>query len=99
MTALDWYFLAANFLWVIGLSIILATFSYQNWRRLEQQRPLADLLRHPEWGLALHSGLSLAAVSIVIMPRSERWFIRAIALGFALLFATFAIRARRPHQS
>lgn len=91
MTALDWAYLGAHFLRIFGLSLILAAFSYHVWLKQETGRPFSEEFLQPSWRLAVNVGLSLIAVSITVMPRSERWFTRLIALLFALTFASFGV--------
>jgi peptidoglycan/LPS O-acetylase OafA/YrhL len=92
MTPLDWFLAAAHFLWILGLSIIVAAFSYHAWRAHEDLRPLMLQLRARSWIIACNAGLVLVGVAVAIMPRSERWFIRAIALLMAMAFAGAALR-------
>lgn len=93
MTALDWAYLGAHFLWIFGLSLILAAISYHRWLDQEMRRPFSAQFREPSWQLAVSVGLSLVALSITVMPRNERWFIRLIALIAALIFASFGARS------
>lgn len=92
---IDWPYLAVHFLWILGLSAIVAAFSYHDWLRREARRPLARQLREPSMRLALNGGLALVAIAIAIMPRSERWWTRSIALVAGLLFAWAEFRVRR----
>jgi hypothetical protein len=92
MTAIDWAYLGAHFLWIFGLSLILAALSYHTWLSQEMRRPFSAQFRERSWQLAVNVGLSLMALSITVMPRNERWFIRLIALIAALIFASFGAR-------
>src|SRR6476646_7862731 len=92
MTALDWAYLGAHFLRIFGLSLILAAISYHTWLDQETRRSFFAQLREPSWQLAVNVGLSLMAVSITVMLRNERWFIRLIALIIALMFAALGLR-------
>lgn len=92
MTPLDWYLAAAHFLWILGLSIIVAAFSYHAWRAHEELRPMILQLRARSWIIAFDAGLNLVAVAVAIMPRSERWFVRAIALLIAMALAGAGLR-------
>ena len=87
MTAIDWAYLGAHFLWIFGLSLILAALSYHTWLDQEMRRPFSAQFREPSWQLAVNAGLSLMALSITVMPRNERWFIRLIALIIASALA------------
>ena len=92
MTAIDWAYLGAHFLWIFGLSLILAALSYHTWLVQEMRRPFSAQFREPSWQLAVNVGLSLMALAITVMPRNERWFIRLIALVIALMFAALGLR-------
>ena len=90
---LDWAYMGAHFLWILGLSIIVAAFSYQRWRALEMQRPLSALFTQRSWNVAVNFGLSLMPLAITVMPRSERWFVRLFALVLSAGFFLQAVRA------
>ena len=92
MTAIDWAYLGAHFLWIFGLSLILAAISYHTWLDQEMRRPFSAQFREPSWQLAVNVGLSLMALSITVMPRNERWFIRLIALIIASALALNGVR-------
>ena len=92
MTAIDWAYLGAHFLWIFGLSLILAAVSYHTWLDQEMRRPFSAQFREPSWQLAINVGLSLMALAITVMPRNERWFIRLIALVIALMLAALGLR-------
>jgi len=92
MTAIDWAYLGAHFLWIFGLSLILAAVSYHTWLDQEMRRPFSAQFREPSWQLAVNVGLSLMALSITVMPRNERWFIRLIALIIASALALNGVR-------
>ena len=92
MTAIDWAYLGAHFLWIFGLSLILAAVSYHTWLDQEMRRPFSAQFLEPSWQLAVNVGLSLMALSITVMPRNERWFIRLIALIIASALALNGVR-------
>ena len=92
MTAIDWAYLGAHFLWILGLALILAAFSYHTWLSQDMQRPFSAQFRERSWQLAVNAGLSLMVLSITVMPRSERWWTRLIALVVALGFASLGAR-------
>src|SRR5262245_35003783 len=93
MTVIDWAYLGAHFLWIFGLSLILAAFSYHTWLSQEMRRPFSAQFRERSWQSAVSVGLSLMVVSITVMPRSERWWTRLVALIVALMFASFGARS------
>jgi len=92
MTLVDWAYLGAHFLWIFGLSLILAALSYHTWLSQEMRRPISAQVRERSWRLAVNVGLSLMVVSITVMPRNERWFVRLIALMISLAFASQGLR-------
>jgi hypothetical protein len=92
MTAVDWAYLGANFLWIFGLSLILAAVSYHTWLTQETGQPFAAQFRSRGWRVAVTIGLSLMPLSVTLMPRSERWFVRLIALAISMTLAAIALR-------
>ena len=91
MTPVDWAYLGVNFLWIFGLSLILAAVSYHTWLTQETGQPFVTQFRSRGWRLTVAIGLSLMPLSITLMPRSERWFIRLIALMISMTFAALAL--------
>jgi protein-S-isoprenylcysteine O-methyltransferase Ste14 len=70
---IDWYFVFVHALWILGLSIVLAAFSYHNWVRQEANRKLLVQLNEPGCRLMLNVGMSLVAVSFVLMRTPAIW--------------------------
>jgi hypothetical protein len=101
---IDWAFVAVHGLWILGLSIVLAAFSYHDWLRQERGVPLRVQLREPGWRLPLYSGLLLVASAFVLMRGRALWE-RALwaALGSSFAWDALAAwretRARRGGQS
>jgi peptidoglycan/LPS O-acetylase OafA/YrhL len=93
MDILDWAYMGAHFLWIFGLSLIVAVFSYHRWRALEMQRPTSAIFGERSWNVADNIGLALMPLAITVMPRSERWFVRLFALIISAGFALQAVRA------
>ena|SRR5512144_2713824 len=93
MTAIDWVYLGANFLWIFGLSLILAAVSYHSWLTEEHGQPFAAQFRLRGWQIAVNAGLALMPLAITFMPRNERWFVRLFALVVSMAFAALAVRA------
>lgn len=44
---IDWYSLAANSLWILGLALALATFSYASWQASFYHERTRDRLKRP----------------------------------------------------
>ena len=92
MTVIDFGYLAAHFLWVFGLSVVLAAVSYHTWWLRERGQPIAAQFRMPGWWLAVNVGLALMPLTISVIPRNERWFVRLFALILSMGFASQALR-------
>jgi hypothetical protein len=82
---IDWYSVFTNSLWILGLSIILAAFSWQRWEAGERGRRLAEQFREPAWEIALASGLVLVSLGL-LLAESTPWWERA---AWALLGGAF----------
>ncbi len=82
---IDWYFVATHALWILGLAIVLAAFSYHDWERHEAGRSLREQLARPSFQLALNAGLLLVALSFVLMEGS-RWWERVVWAGLGGMF-------------
>ena len=93
MDILEWAYMGAHFLWIFGLSLIVAAFSYHRWRTLEMQQPISAIFSESSWNVVVNIGLSLMPLAITFMPRSERWFVRLFALIISAGFALQAVRA------
>ena len=82
---IDWRFVAVHSLWIVGLSIVLAAFSYHNWLRHELGRTLREQWREPGWRLPHFAGVWLVAVSVVLMPATP-WWARALWAMLAVIW-------------
>ena len=83
---MDWVNLALNALWIGGLSIILASFSYHRWLAAETSRRLRDVLSQSSWTIPFSAGMSLTCVGFGY-GLADRWWERAIWTALALVFA------------
>jgi hypothetical protein len=81
----DWYFVFTHGLWILGLAMWLAAFSYHNWRRTELRIPLRRELRESSFRVPSNAGLLLAAVGFMLLE-SGRWWERAAWFIVACLF-------------
>ena len=82
---IDWYFVFTHALWILGLSIWLAAFSYHNWRRRELGIPLRRELRARSFRVSSNAGLVLAAAGFMLLE-SNLWWERAVWFFVAGLF-------------
>jgi hypothetical protein len=83
---IDWYFVFSNSLWIFGLSVVLAAFSYHHWLAGERGRRLRQQFREPGWILPFAAGMFLTSVGLGMLE-SARWWERIIWLALAVSFA------------
>jgi hypothetical protein len=83
---IDWVNVALNALWILGLSVILAAFSYHHWLAAETSRPLRQVLSQPSWTVPFSSGMALSCVGFGY-GLGVRWWERAIWTALSLVFA------------
>lgn len=91
---IDWYFVFTHSLWILGLSIALAAFSYHDWLRKEFRRPLRQQLREPSCRFPLNIGFLLVAVALTLLE-SSRWWERALWFLVGCSFGWRAWKAGR----
>ncbi len=82
---IDWPNTFYNALWILGLSIILAAFSYADWRARLGGEKLRQRLNASSFQLPLSLGLLLVSLSLLLLAHT--WWERLIWAIFALLFA------------
>lgn len=86
---IDWFSVAINSLWILGLAILLASFSYQYWLATEEKRPLRGQLSTPAFQRTVWLSLTLIGVALAVTSQTgwERvlWTI-FILLSFFNLF-------------
>ncbi len=70
---IDWWGVAGNGLWILGLSLLLATFSYRSWARSEATRvpPPAEA------GASAFYNLGLVLFALGMLATSDAWWERA----------------------
>src|SRR5260221_10942498 len=70
---IDWSRLAANGLWIAGLSVLVGAFSYHDWIARETKRRRRDLFRQRSWQLPWTAGTCLTCVGWGLSQTSWRW--------------------------
>jgi hypothetical protein len=83
---IDWYFIGVHSLWIFGLAIVLAAFSWHDWQRRALARPLRQQLYRPSAQLPLSGGCVLVIVGLAMMKDAgwwERGVCAALAVGLA----------------
>jgi hypothetical protein len=80
---IDWFSVAINSLWILGLSILLASFSYQYWLAAEVKRPLRAQLNTAPFLKSFWLSFSLIGAGLV--GTSQAWWETGIWTFFTLL--------------
>ena len=81
---IDWLNAFYNALWILGLAIILAAFSYADWRARLGGQKLRQRLNAAPFQLPLSLGLLLLSLSLLLLAHT--WWERVIWLVFGGLF-------------
>jgi hypothetical protein len=80
---IDWVQLFFNFLWLVGLALLLMIVSFVHWQTEQQQRSFWQGLAEPESRLAIAGALVLLglgrALSAGAWPYSLSWGVLALA--------------------
>jgi len=89
---IDWFSLAANALWIIGLAIVLSVFSYASWQASQNHEKLRVQLARQQYQIFF----DLAAVLFCLgMSGTSRSVWERILWGIlAALFAAQALASR-----
>ena len=88
MDLIDWPFVARNALWIFGLSVAFAAWSYTSWWASTRRVRLRRALDTPRFQLPFSAGLTLFSASLAW--GATRWWERGlwILLGLAFLWQT-----------
>ncbi|MCS6845764.1 MAG: hypothetical protein NZ528_15800 [Caldilineales bacterium] len=92
---IDWYGVFRNALWVLGLAVVLAAFSYADWWRRIQSPRLSLRQALGSAGFQAAAGLGMVLFSVGLALSSPRWWETAAWAVLALLFAWQAFAAWR----
>ena len=92
---IDWMGVATNSLWLLGLAVALAVFSYADWDAQHTRRRRCDVLGQVTFHLLLWSGLTLFCVGVALAMRGGRWWERLLWGVLAVMAAVEVWRAGR----
>ena len=82
---IDWAYVATNSLWILGLSIILAAFSYHDWLVHEIGQRRRDLFERSSWRLPFSAGMVLSCLGLGL-GRGLAWWERMVWGALAFCF-------------
>ena len=89
---IDWVNVALNALWIFGLAIIVAAFSYHRWLAGETSRRVRDVLTQPCWKLPFSLGMVLICVGVGY-GLAGRWWEKAVWTALALSYGWQCVMA------
>ena len=83
---IDWYLVFTSAVWICGLSVVLAAFSYHHWLAGETHRRLREQFKERSWDVPFSAGMVLVGTGLGLSENAlwwQRiaWFV--IAAGFA----------------
>ncbi len=95
MDLIDWPGVIRNALWIVGLSVALAAFSYISWWGAAQGLRLRQSLELPLFQIPFSAGMSLFCASLAW--GATRWWERGlwIVLGLSFVWQIIVLR-RKP---
>lgn len=94
---IDWAYVATSSLWILGLSIILAAFSYHDWLARETGQRLRDLFERPSWRLPFSTGMVLFCLGLGL-GRRFAWWERTLWGALAFFFVCQLVRELRSRR-
>ncbi len=83
-SVIDWFAVGRGALWIMGLAIILAAFSYVEWWRIRHRWRLRRALNTPRFLLPFSVGMSLFCIGLGLS--SQQWWGLGAGLILAALF-------------
>ena len=94
---IDWVTVGLNSLWILGLAMILAAFSYHQWLAGETARRLRDVLAQPSWKLPFSAGMLLTSIGFGY-GLAERWWEKAVWTALAISYGCQLVRVLRQER-
>lgn len=90
---IDWKLVGFSALWILGLSVLLATFSFADYAAHVQSARLLDVLKRRDYQLGFYAGLALVALGMT--GSSRAWWETAIWILLTTAFAYQILRTWR----
>jgi len=95
---IDWKYVSLQALWLLGLSVVVASFSYHHWLARTTNRRLRDQLKASSWGIASSFGLMLFCLSFTIKSEgvleSMLWALLFLGYLWRMIFLAASARKR-----
>lgn len=85
---IDWHYVVANGLWILGAAVSVASLSYHDWISRLDGRPLRRQLSSPSFLATHHASMALVAIGLSLRPGEPSWLkVLCITLAAASLGA------------
>lgn len=88
---IDWFNVLYNFLWILGLALLLTVFSLAHWLAEQQKKSLRQNLAEPPYRLAIAAGFMQFALGLTLLM--EPWWYKIGWIGVMALSFWEAITA------
>jgi len=93
---IDWYNLAANFLWIFALSLALATLSFARWKARMEGEKLKAVLNRAVWGNSLNLAGTIFCAGLALT--TEVWWEQLLWAILGVLFLVQVLISRFSSQ-
>lgn len=90
---IDWQLVGFSALWILGLSVLLATFSYADYMAHTEGARTREMLRRRPYPAAMYAGLTLFGLGLA--GATNTWWENALWIIVALAFAFLTWRSWR----
>ncbi|MGB3713294.1 MAG: hypothetical protein WA996_02580 [Candidatus Promineifilaceae bacterium] len=91
----DYWQLGSNMLWIFGLALLLAAWSYSYYEAYLAKIPVLQRLRTPRYDVVITLGLILICAGLA--ASDSRWWARLIWIIVGIfIFVSWVIRRRGP---
>lgn len=70
---IDWWMVATNSLWILGLSIVLSAFSYHDWLARSTGRRFKQMIGLPSWRQSFSTGMFLTCLGWGLAQANHFW--------------------------
>ena len=96
MNLIDWPSVVRNVLWILGLSIALAAWSYTSWWASVHGEPIRHAVSLPSFGVPFSAGMLLFSASLAWGAAHGRERVLWAALGLLYGWQVVAGMQKRP---
>lgn len=96
---INWFSVVANGVWLVGLALILAAFSYHQWLAGQLGQPVGRALSNPSFQRWAMIGLLLVGIGLALTAEGPVQLLPAVALIAVCIVALIALFRTHPDDS